>query len=99
MAKITKETVQKVAKLASLELNDGELKKITEKFASVLGYVEKLNGVDTRSVSAASHAIDDMSAPLREDIVEKFDSVDGILKNVPKTHGRLVEVPKVLENT
>lgn len=97
MAKITKETVEYVARLASLKFDPKQLETYTKKFASVLEYVEKLNKVDTKGIEPTSHAIEGISADLREDKAVKFSAVDEILNNAPKKKGRLVEVPKVIE--
>lgn len=98
MSKITKDTVEYIARLASLKFAPEQLSVYTKKFSSVLEYVEKLNKLDTKGVKPTSHAIENISARMREDAVNKFDAADEIVKNAPQKHGRLVEVPKVIEN-
>lgn len=97
MSKISKETVEKVARLASLKFDPKTLATYTQKFARVLEYVEKLNELDTKGIEPTSHATDENGSGLREDVTVKFDGTDGILKNAPKLNGRLVEVPKVVD--
>lgn len=97
MSKITKETVEYVARLSHLKFSPDELKKYTEKFASVLHYVEKLDKLNTKGVEPTSHAIANVTMTLREDKAIEFRTADDILKNAPAKEGRLVEVPKVIE--
>ncbi|PIR16343.1 MAG: Asp-tRNA(Asn)/Glu-tRNA(Gln) amidotransferase GatCAB subunit C [Deltaproteobacteria bacterium CG11_big_fil_rev_8_21_14_0_20_49_13] len=99
MSKISKETVEHVAGLANLKFSPIELKKYTEKFASVLHYVEKLDKLDTKGVEPTSHAIANVSMTLREDKAVDFKTADDILKDAPAKEGRLIEVPKVIEES
>ena len=57
MTKITKEDVLRVAQLAHLELNDGEVESITRQLDGILSYVEKLNELDTEGVEPMSQSI------------------------------------------
>lgn len=98
MTKITKETVEHVAKLASLKFSPDQLSIYTQKFSHIIEYIEKLNELDTKGVEPTSHAVENFICPMRKDEAVKFNDVEGILKNAPKTHNRLVEVPKVIEN-
>ena len=98
MPTITKETVEHVAALANLKFSPEELKKYSEKFTAVLNYVEKLNKVDTKGIEPTSHAIDNAIMPLRKDESVNFSTADDILRNAPAKEGRLIEVPKVIEN-
>lgn len=45
--KLTKQEVQKIAELARIELKDEEIKKYRDQLSDVLGYVNKLQEVDT----------------------------------------------------
>jgi len=97
MGKVTKESSEKTAKLALLSFNEAELSKFTEKFSSILEYVNKLKELDTKNISPTSHAVEGVVIPLREDVARPFENVDGLLSNVPSLKERLVEVPKVIE--
>jgi aspartyl-tRNA(Asn)/glutamyl-tRNA(Gln) amidotransferase subunit C len=98
MAKISKEDVEHIARLASLKLPPDQLETYTKQFSSIIGYFEKLNSVDTSKVGITSHAIEGVVCPLREDADIKFETVDAILNILPQKSGRLLEVPKVIEN-
>ena len=100
MAKITKDIVQHVARLARLNFTSDELAKYTQKFSRVLEYVAKLNELKTDNIEPTSHATEQLPLlRLREDVVNNFEGADSILDSAPKTDGRLIEVPKVIENS
>jgi aspartyl/glutamyl-tRNA(Asn/Gln) amidotransferase C subunit len=49
---ILKQHVEHMAKLSRLELTDQDKEKLAKEFSDILGYVEKLNLVDTSKVKA-----------------------------------------------
>ena len=55
MPTITDEGVHHVANLAHLEFNDEETAHFTEQLARILGYIGKLNELDTDAVPPTSH--------------------------------------------
>lgn len=74
------EQVQKVAKLANLNLTSEEEEKFSEQLSKILGYIEELNAVDTENI----HPTFNISAKeniLREDIEEVGLSQDEALQN------------------
>lgn len=99
MAKITNENIENIARLASLNLAPpDQLATYSKKFTSIVDYFERLNSVDTKKVDITSHAIEGITCPLREDVTTKFNDVEAILDILPQKSGRLLEVPKVIEN-
>ncbi|MBI2091795.1 MAG: Asp-tRNA(Asn)/Glu-tRNA(Gln) amidotransferase subunit GatC [Deltaproteobacteria bacterium] len=97
MAKITKETVEYVAKLASLKFEAKELDSYTARFKRVVEYVAKLSALDTEGISPTSHAVEEKDPRLREDVSSKFADADKLIEAAPAKSGRLIEVPKVIE--
>ncbi len=53
--RISKSEVEKVAKLARLELSDAEVAEFTGQLGAILEYVEKMNGLDTENVEPLAH--------------------------------------------
>jgi aspartyl-tRNA(Asn)/glutamyl-tRNA(Gln) amidotransferase subunit C len=51
MPALTKDQVRHIAKLARLQIADEELEKFAKELTSILGYVDMLGEVDTKSVS------------------------------------------------
>lgn len=98
MEKITIDSklVKHVAYLARLELKEEELEKFTGQLSGILDYMEKMQALDTQSVSPTSHAMP-LQNVFREDKVTPSLSVEEALKNAPAKEGNFFKVPKVIE--
>ncbi len=94
--KIDRQQVEKVAKLARLDLSDGELTEFTGQLSSILEYIEKLNELDTDSVEPLSHCLP-VHNVFREDVVIPSLDVAAALKNAPASFDNHFKVPKVLD--
>lgn len=92
---ITKETVEHIAKLASLNIPPDKLDLLTDRFAKVLEYVGQLNEVETSGVEPTTHALDTKWAP-RNDEAAGFDAVDQILTQAPEKEEGFFKVPRVI---
>ena len=95
-AKITKNEVEYVARLARLDLTDRETERMTDNINDILVYMEKLGEVDTTDVPPMTHAIPKQNV-MREDMVVPFADRDEILANAPESKDTLFKVPKVIE--
>jgi aspartyl-tRNA(Asn)/glutamyl-tRNA(Gln) amidotransferase subunit C len=110
--KVTEKDVSYVADLANLELSADERTGMVRDLNSILGYIERLNELDTSNVEPMAQVSDrygvDQSKQgserfayaAREDIVEglrKSLSQDVALQNAPDTDGTFFRVPKVIE--
>lgn len=96
MSKITKETVEHVAKLARLEFNDEEKEKLALQLGRILDYIEKLNELDTGKIGPTSHVIP-VKNIFRSDIPKPSLSQKEALSNAPSPVDGLFEVPKIIE--
>lgn len=94
--KITVADVEKVARLARLELSSGEKELFAGQIDAILGYVEKLKELDTGGIVPTSHAVP-MENAFREDVVQPSIGVEKALANAPKSAGTFFAVPKVIE--
>ncbi len=92
---INQSTVEKIAKLARLKLSQADLEKYTDQLNSILGFVEKLNQLDTSSIEATTHAVE-VPTPFREDKVVQKDLIEKVLEISPDHEERFFRVPKVL---
>jgi aspartyl-tRNA(Asn)/glutamyl-tRNA(Gln) amidotransferase subunit C len=93
--KITKEEVRYVAHLARLDLDEESTDKFAGQIDEILGYVEKLNQVDTKGIKPTSHAIS-LTNAFRDD--EKREPIERELAmaNAPEEEDGLFVVPKVV---
>ncbi len=92
---ITIEDVEKVAALAKLEFSEAEKAKIAEQLDQIVGYVEKLQELDTEDVPPTTHVIDLVNV-LRDDRVEPWLTQEEALRNAPAHKHGYFSVPKVI---
>ena len=98
MAKrIDEAQVRKVAKLARLELSNAEVEEFTGQLSAILGYVEKMNELDTNGVEPLAHCLP-ISNVLREDCVRESLGTEKALANAPQRDGEFFKVPKILDD-
>ena len=94
--KISRTEVEHVARLARLALQPEELDALTGQIDAILGYVEKLNELDTTGIEPTAHAVP-MENAFREDLVRPSIGVARAQQNAPATDGSCFRVPKVIE--
>lgn len=93
---ITLEEVHEIAYLARLELGQDEAERLCAELASILGYVEKLRGVDTTGVEPMTHAVP-LDCPLRPDEPGPSLPAAVALAGAPRRQDELFEVPRIIE--
>lgn len=88
--------IEKVARLARLELSEEEKSIFGKQLDQVLEYMEQLEGVDTEGVEPTSHAIP-LSNVFRED--EQRDSFprEDVLGVAPEEEEGYFRVPRIIE--
>ena len=94
--KISREEVEHVARLARLAMHPDELDALTGEMDAILGYVEKLNELETDDIIPTAHAVP-MENAFREDLVRPSIGVEKALLNAPDRDGSCFKVPKVIE--
>lgn len=94
--KIDNETVDKIAHLARLEYQNEAKEQIIKDMNNMLGFIDKLNELDTSNVEPLIYMSDEVNA-LREDEVKQVITQDEALKNAPKHDSDYFKVPKVIE--
>jgi aspartyl-tRNA(Asn)/glutamyl-tRNA(Gln) amidotransferase subunit C len=85
-----------VAKLASLSLTDVEADRFAAELARIVGYVEQLDGLDTRDTPPTSHVQLDR-APWRDDEPKPCLSHDEALAQAPRVEEGGFAVPVFVE--
>jgi len=96
IGKISKKEVEKIAKLARLELSDKEVDIYAQQLSAILGYVDQLQEVDTKNVEITSQ-VTGLSNIMREDVVESFDNSEELVKMAPENQDNLIKVKAVFE--
>ena len=94
--KIEKETILKMAHLARLEIDESELDSLSDDMARILGFMEKLNELDTADVQPLIYMSDEHNV-LRKDEVKHEITHQEALLNAPKKDSDYFRVAKVIE--
>ena len=89
--------VRKVAKLARLELSEEEVAEFTGQLSAILGYVEKMDELDTDAVEPLAHSLP-VSNVLRDDRAVDSLGPQAALANAPKRDEQFFLVPKILDD-
>ena len=93
---ISQKDVEHVARLARLTVVPEELEALTGQMDAILGYVEKLNELDTEGIEAMAHAVPMLNA-FREDKLKPAMGIERALQNAPVAENECFTVPKVIE--
>jgi aspartyl-tRNA(Asn)/glutamyl-tRNA(Gln) amidotransferase subunit C len=96
MAKITPKDIEKVARLAMIEIDQQKQQDLCTQISNVLDWVEKLNEIDTSNVIPLT-TVCDHSLTLHNDIVNDGNIAEDILKNANDPKYGYFSVPKVIE--
>jgi aspartyl-tRNA(Asn)/glutamyl-tRNA(Gln) amidotransferase subunit C len=97
---ITKKDVQKIAELARLELTEAETALFTEQLSSIIGHIEKLNELDTSTVTPMSHCAPggEVEHSKRDDQVRPSLGQKVAVENAPDSEAGYFKVPKVISH-
>ena len=90
------DTVRRIAKLARIHVDEGELAPLADELNNILGWVEQLDEVDTEGVEPMTSVVE-MVQRLRVDAVTDGHVPDKVLANAPETTDGFFVVPKVIE--
>jgi aspartyl-tRNA(Asn)/glutamyl-tRNA(Gln) amidotransferase subunit C len=110
--KVTEKDVSYVADLANLELTSDERTRMVRDLNSILGYIDRLNELDTANVPPMAQVSDRYGVDQSKQGSERFayatreDVHEGLrkslphaeaLQNAPEADGTFFKVPKVIE--
>ena len=87
--------IEYTAKLARINLTDEEKEKLSGQLNSIIGYVEKLEELDTDGVKPTAHPHPVYNV-WQEDEVKSELSTEEALKNAPAQRDNMVIVPTVV---
>ncbi|MDR9393441.1 Asp-tRNA(Asn)/Glu-tRNA(Gln) amidotransferase subunit GatC [Roseovarius sp. SYSU LYC5161] len=93
---IDKDTAAKVAKLARIRVEEGDLPSLAQEFNDILGFIEQLEEVDVDGVAPMT-SVTPMRLKRRDDVVTDGNMPDRILSNAPDAREGFFAVPKVVE--
>ena len=88
--------VEKIARLARLEISDSEADQVAGRITDILDLIDKMQAVNTDEVKPLSHPVD-ASQRLRPDEVTEIDRRDELQQLAPAAQDGLFLVPRVIE--
>jgi len=96
MAKLTRDDVLKLSKLARISLSDEEVDEFTDELSTILGYVEQLDSVDVIGLSPTNQ-VTGLTNVMREDEVKDYGYAPlDLLKDVPQVQDNQIKVKRMI---
>ena len=90
------DTARKVAKLARIRVEEGDLPALAGQLSGILGFMEQLNDVDVTGVEPMV-SVTPMRLMRRADVVTDGGIQSAVLANAPDAREGFFAVPKVVE--
>jgi aspartyl-tRNA(Asn)/glutamyl-tRNA(Gln) amidotransferase subunit C len=94
--RITIDQVRHVARLARLELSAAEEQSLQSDLSAILGYVEKLNQLNTDEVEPTTQ-VGESGTATREDQITNRPAPQEMLANAPARSRNFFKVPRIIE--
>ena len=95
--KIDEKTISRVAELARLNLSGEERAEFSRQLSDIIGYVEKINELDTSSIEPTDHIVE-MKNVFRSDVVRKSMPVEETGNMAPEFENGHIVVPQIIED-
>ncbi len=89
-------TVRRIAHLARIAVDDGEVEHLRGEINAILAFVEQLSEVNVEGVEPMTSVMP-MEMKKRPDVVDDGEIADDVVKNAPETEDHFFLVPKVVE--
>lgn len=96
MAKLAREDILKLAKLARLKLSDAEVEKFQSEIGEILGYVEMLGDIDTKDLKPTYQVTGLENVTRADEVMDYGSSQLALLKNAPKTERGYIKVKRMI---
>lgn len=91
---LTKEEVQHLAILSRLRLNENEIDTFVTQLSSVLDFVQKIQSIDTTTVTELAHT-SGLKTVMREDVAVPWDAPGALVEAAQQQNGDYVETPAI----
>ena len=96
MAKLSREDILKLARLARLELSDAEVDEFAPELSAILQYVEQLQSVDVDGLQPTNQ-VTGLTNVTRADEVKDYGYAPAdLLKNVPQVEDGQLKVKRMI---
>lgn len=96
MAKLSNDDIKHLADLARISVSDEEVIKYKKELESILGYVEQLNTIDTKSLDPTTQVTGLVNVNRDDKDISGTLRRSDLLDQVPEVKDGQIKVPKVL---
>lgn len=96
MAKISKGLIDRLSKLAKINLTKEQEEKYAGEFSSIMIYMDEIKNLDVENIAETSRVSDEGNV-LREDEIQPSLSQKQSLNNSKNTHNGYFLVPQILK--
>jgi len=93
---VDKETVQRIAKLARIALDETQTAAMEQELNALLSWVEQLQEVNVEGVAPMTSVVE-QRLKMRDDVVTDGGYAEDLMRNAPQSEGHFFVVPKVVE--
>lgn len=93
---ITREEVEYVAHLSRLELSEKDKEEFAGQLDAILGFMEKLNELDTEGVEPMVHGIEGQKVVRQDEVGDSLPRKEA-LQNAPESSEGCFKVPRIIE--
>ncbi|MFM7620572.1 MAG: Asp-tRNA(Asn)/Glu-tRNA(Gln) amidotransferase subunit GatC [Alphaproteobacteria bacterium] len=96
MAEITTKDINKIARLAMIEINEQKAQELTKQIGNVLTWVKTLDEIDTNNIIPLTNVSDHTLEPVNDEVKDGNIASQVLANSKNATYGYF-SVPKVIE--
>lgn len=96
---ISKEDVLYVSHLSRLKIDHSQIDQFQDQMATILGYIDQLNELNTEDTLPTSHVLSSMKNVFREDILKKSLTNEEALQNAPEKEKNFFKVTRIIKDS
>ncbi len=97
MAKLSRDDVLKLARLARLELSDAEIEEYQDELSQILDYVQQLQQVDTAGLKPTNQVTGLVNVMRDDEITDYGYAPRQLLDNVAEVEADQIKVKRMVE--
>jgi aspartyl-tRNA(Asn)/glutamyl-tRNA(Gln) amidotransferase subunit C len=94
--KISETEMNKISKLAMVEISPEEKDDFLKKINEIIEYIDKINDIDTSNIEPTIHIFETKNIFRKDEVQQSIDS-DELKKIVPDYKDGYIVVPKIIE--
>jgi aspartyl-tRNA(Asn)/glutamyl-tRNA(Gln) amidotransferase subunit C len=96
MAKLNREDVLKLARLARLELEDAEIEEYSTELSEILQYVEQLQSIDIKGLEPTNQVTGLTNITRKDEVVDYGYKPADLQKNLPDSEDDQIKVKRMI---